>query len=115
MQRTRAVSGLNCEPRAQLVRRLHSWPEAAGHLGEQLLHVDAGADEEVAEGEGDDGERDGGGQVRAAVLGQQLLGLVRPRLLPLASLFLLGAEHLQPRRAQHNSLSSHVLRTEAET
>lgn len=84
----------------------------AADLGEQVLHVDAGADEEVAEGEGDEGERDGGGQVRAAVLGQELLGLLRPRLLllPLAPLlFLLGAEHLQARTTQFVQLTSHVL------
>jgi hypothetical protein len=78
------------------------WGGPCSYLGEQVLHVDAGADEEVAEGEGDERERDGGGQVRAAVLGQELLGLVRPGLLPLASLFLLGAEHLQ-----RSSVSSH--------
>jgi hypothetical protein len=81
------------------------------HLAEQVLHVDAGADEGVAEREGDERERDGGGQVRAAVLGQQLLGLVRPRLLlPLAfffSLLVLGAEYLQQRSATHRVPSDH--------
>lgn len=45
------------------------------NLAEQLLDVDAGVDEEVACGEGDERERDRGGQVRAAVLAQELLGL----------------------------------------
>lgn len=65
------------------------------NLGEQLLDVDAGVDEEVAGGEGDEGERDGGGQVRAAVLGQEFLGLVGPRLRlpPFPFLLLLGAEY----------------------
>jgi hypothetical protein len=51
--------------------------------------------QEVVGGEGGERERDEGGQVRAAVLGQELLGLVRQGLLPLNSLFLLGAENLQ--------------------
>lgn len=66
------------------------------NLGEQLLDVDAGVDEEVAGGEGDDGERDGGGQIRAAVLGQEVLGLVGPRLALLlfaSFLLFLGAEY----------------------
>jgi hypothetical protein len=85
------------------------------HLAEQVLHVDAGADESVAESEGDERERDGGGQVRAAVLGKQLHGLVGPRplllLLPLAAFFsilILGAEYLQQRSATHGVQSAHV-------
>lgn len=70
------------------------------NLAEQLLDVDAGVDEEVAGGEGDERERDRGGQVRAAVFGQELLGLLGSRLLRLpllpflASLFVLRAKYL---------------------
>lgn len=70
-------------------------PRRDPNLAEEVLHVDAGADEEVAEREGDERERDRGRQVRAAVLGQELLRLLRPRLprLPLLLLPFLGAEH----------------------
>jgi hypothetical protein len=121
-ERAHLPSGLAChDPDLQKNEKLLMIPgsfqfsnmASLAHLAEQVLHVDAGADESVAESEGDERERDGGGQVRAAVLGKQLLGLVGPRplLLPLAAFFsilILGAEYLQQRSATHGVQSAHV-------